>query len=277
MIRDANWYGALLKNILHEGLPVGPRGKKTLEVVNVSARLPLARNILMSAERNPNYRFMAAEFLWMALGRRDVASLARYNKKMLAFSDDGETLAGAYGPWFKRGYPRALQLLQQDPDTRQAFIKIGQPDQGASKDVPCTVSWQFLVRRGRLDMVANMRSSDAWLGIPYDVYSFSQIANCVAGRLGVGRGDLYLNLASSHLYEEHLEAAERVVYGEDPGYGRSGALPDLPPYWLNNILDGETVAAEELSGEWFSGEWGRLAKALMSAGSRQALSILVAR
>jgi thymidylate synthase len=237
MIAAHDWYRALLLNILHAGEPVGPRGLKTREVLNVSARIPLEQNIILSRHRKPNYRFMVGEFLWMANGRDDLAPLTRVNPNMAKFSDDGAKLAGAYGPWFKLGIGRAFAALRKDPDTRQAFVKIGPQAQPPSKDVPCTMTWQFLIRNGCLSVVANMRSSDAWLGIPYDVYTFSQLANCVAGALGVPRGFLYLNLASSHLYEEHLAGAEAVAYGPDDGYGKSPELDGLPPSWTNLVLD----------------------------------------
>lgn len=237
MITSPDWYRAILLNILTNGERYAPRGKEVVEVVNVSARIGLDENIVLSRHRKVNYRFMVAEFLWMAAGRNDVKSLARFNPNMAQFSDDGIHLDGAYGPWFLAGLPRVVDLLTNDPDSRQAFIKIGDPRQTPSKDVPCTMTWQFLVRDGHLHMVANMRSSDAWLGIPYDVYTFSQLANCVAGTLDVPRGWLYLNLASSHLYKEHVEQAIAVAHGPDDGYGRSPALPSLPPDWVVRALD----------------------------------------
>lgn len=235
-ITHADWYGAILRNILIYGRTVGPRGMATREALNVSVRIPMLKNIILSGARSPNYRFMVAEFLWMATGRADLAPLTRYNPHMAKFSDDGVTLAGAYGPWFKQGIGRAFSLLKKDPATRQAFVKIGDPAQRDSKDVPCTLGWQFLIRGGRLHMIANMRSSDAWLGIPYDVYSFSQIGNCVAGALNLEPGDLYLNLASSHLYEGNIAAAE-VACIPIIEYGWSDPLDGLPPSWASLVLD----------------------------------------
>jgi thymidylate synthase len=282
MIISNDWYRALLLNILYNGEKVGPRGLATTEVLNVSARIPLEDNIVLSRHRRVNYRFMVGEFLWMANGRDDLAPLTKVNSHMAKFSDDGMRLAGAYGPWFKLGIGRAFAALRKDPDTRQAFVKIGPQAQPPSKDVPCTMTWQFLIRGGRLHMVANMRSSDAWLGVPYDVYSFSQIANCVAGALGIPRGFLYLNLASSHLYDEHLPGARAVAEGPDDGYGQSPELDGLPPAWTNLVLDmaGErgfsngaplwlpTAAASRP-------EFGRLAYAYASRNSADALKVLL--
>lgn len=277
MIVSADWYSAILRNILANGTTVGPRGKATREAINVSVRVPLDENIILHPGRAPNYRFMVAEFLWMATGRNELAPLTRYNSKMAAFSDNGRELDGAYGPWFRLGLGRAVRLLREDPDTRQAFIKIGLPLQPASKDVPCTMTWQFLIRDGLLHMVANMRSSDAWLGIPYDVYTFSQLANCVAGLLNVPRGFLYLNLASSHLYAEHRASAEDVVDGPcQVLYGRSAELPGVPPSWVELVLNnGRTDTVWFSTAAPASPEYARLCLAMTAKNSADAIGVLL--
>jgi thymidylate synthase len=280
VIQNTDWYRKILWNILTHGVETGPRGLKTREMINVSVRLPMAENIVLSEARKPNYRFMAAEFLWMANGRDDLAPLTRVNPHMAKFSDDGARLAGAYGPWFKLGVGRAFALLRRDHDTRQAFVKIGPPQQPDSKDVPCTMTWQFLIRdlEGRgpeLHMVANMRSSDAWLGIPYDVYTFSQIGNCVAGALGLPRGFLFLNLASSHIYAEHIEAATAVQNESWGAHGHSPELDGLPPSWTNLVLD--TFSTDNA---WFPTaapvrpEFARLCLAYTAKSSADALHIM---
>jgi thymidylate synthase len=72
-----------------------------------------------------------------------------------------------------------LEELKNDPDSRRAVMHINQPpDLGravgaGSKDVPCTMSLQLLIRDRKLHMHVLMRSNDVVWGMPYDVFSFT--------------------------------------------------------------------------------------------------------
>lgn len=67
-----------------------------------------------------------------------------YNK----YSDDENTLNGAYGPRIKKCLPQIIDLLQSDPDTRRAVISIYCENNAGldSKDIPCTLNFHFLIR-----------------------------------------------------------------------------------------------------------------------------------
>lgn len=198
---------------------VNPRGIECREEQGLSIRvLDMRQNILVHHKRKLNYRFMVAEWLWIAAARDDVASLARFNSKIAAFSDDGKIFAGAYGPRLAPQWFWAYKKLIADPDTRQAVVSIWTPTPAGSKDIPCTLSMQFLRRVGQLNCVVTMRSSDAWLGIPYDFFSFSMLANSFAGELGLVPGWLQINIGSSHLYATDYEKANAVVFDNAAGF-----------------------------------------------------------
>ncbi len=233
-------YPLLLQTLLNEGSSLAsPRGQRTRERLGVQLQVTdLTQNILVHPVRDLNYRFMVAEFLWIMSGRDDVETLAAYNSEMRKFSDDGKTLSGAYGPRL-RGREmygiRQDQLvwcvnkLKEDPDSRQAVATIWQPCPPPDPDIPCTLSLQFLLRDNKLHCVATMRSSDAWLGLPYDFFTFSMIANCLAGELGAQPGSLTMQLGSSHLYERHwAKATELIARWEESSTVASPALPGLP-------------------------------------------------
>jgi thymidylate synthase len=245
------------------GQETAPRGQKTREVLGVQVRVEdLLQNVLVHPVRDLNYRFLVAEWLWIMAGRDDVETLAKYNGEMRKFSDNGRYLAGAYGPRLRSAFVLkpdgttwakcedqltwCVQKLREDPDSRQAVATIWTPCPGQSKDVPCTVSVQFLLRQetpfyesGRLHAIWTMRSSDAWLGFPYDFFTFSMITNCVAGELGAKPGSLIMNLGSSHLYEEHwAKATELIARWQEAETVLSPQLPGLPTTEaFNTMLD----------------------------------------
>jgi thymidylate synthase len=85
-------------------------------------------------------------------------------------------------------FRECFSRLRDDPDTRQAVVIIHNPIYDwstRSKDLPCTLAFQFLLRDKKLDMIATMRSQDAWWGFVYDTGEFQWFQEIMAGWLGV--------------------------------------------------------------------------------------------
>lgn len=264
----------LLAGTLSDGRCVRPRGMQVRERVAVTASFDGNRALLVHPARGLNYRFAAAEAVWIAAGLEDLAPLVRYNKEMARFSDDGVTLGGAYGPRLALWLPYVLDSLRRDGDSRQAMAVVWQPHRDArpSKDKPCTVDAQFLVRDGALHSVWHMRSNDLWLGLPYDAYSFSRFAACVAGELGVPLGNVSVVAGSSHLYEEHWAAAAGCCETASLAWSvRSGDVSGFPPPWVvAEMREPHSTSAYT----WPNGEWARFAEVFRCRTKAEALEVL---
>lgn len=264
-------YRGLLQGLLTHGWNAVPRERPTVELLGVTLHLgDSAQNILVHPVRNLNYRFMVAEWLWIALGRNRVADLTRYNSKMLEFSDDGLTLAGAYGPRLIPQLPYIFRALA-DPDSRRAVATIWTPSPPHSKDLPCTLALQFLLRDERLNLIVTMRSSDAWLGIPYDFFTMSMLQNAIAGTLGVARGFIQFNLGSSHLYRTDMDRA-RDLLRSDHARDQILSSPPLdgpPPSIMELVFDSELDSVRDLPLNWRS-YW----RCLRTKTSQECLEVL---
>lgn len=231
---SAAWLNTLAK-IVAEGRDAAPRGKLTRELPHHTVEVYMADPLVLCPERNLSVRFACAEALWILAGDTRVEPLAAYAPRMREFSDDGVTLAGAYGPGVVAQLGYVVSKLLEDRDTRQAVLTLWKPNPPPSKDIPCTLALTFAIRAGRLHCHAFMRSSDAWLGLPYDVFSFSMVAAHVACEFNarvepgprsvpdldprVELGRLYLTAASSHLYETNREGGARCLAA---GFAPSG-------------------------------------------------------
>lgn len=237
---DAAWR-RLLKSIFDQGLPVAPRQQPTLEVLHTNhIQVDMRRPVVTTAARKLNYRFMAAEALWILSGSNELAPLTQYVKRMADFSDDGVTLSGAYGPPVQTQLKYVTSALLADRDTRQAVLTIWRQNPQPSKDIPCTVAMVFSIRDDKLHQHVFMRSSDAWLGVPYDMFSFACIGLKVAcdynlfcepmKQVQVAPGTLTISMTSSHLYERNFEEARAVL--------AAPAAPRVPQVPLVSILNG---------------------------------------
>jgi len=218
-----------------------PRGSLIKENLAVTLILdnPRARR-LTSQKRLTNYGFGVGEFLWYWQGKQDLATMVYYNKRMKDFSDDGKTLNSAYGHRIKKatfeqdkGFPTfpnasqweaCIETLCNDPDSRRALLLINWPGDNVhaaytgSKDVPCTLSLQFFIRDGKLDLHGHMRSNDVMWGLTYDLFSFTLFQECMLNELkcidkfkNLELGKYYHTAGSIHLYEQHFEQAREIV------------------------------------------------------------------
>lgn len=217
MMFDLVWLETLEK-ALAQGKEVSPRGRKTLELPQHTVVVDTRRPVLLVPERKLSYQFMAAEAYWILTGDNRVETIAPWNRHIAQFSDDGKVFAGAYGPMVVDQLDYVVKALAKDCDTRQAVMTIWRPNPPPSKDIPCTVALDFKLRDGKLNCHAFMRSSDQWLGLPYDVFNFSMLTHLVCGayhmagqRPVIEPGTLYLTAASSHLYEEQWDSARKLI------------------------------------------------------------------
>ena len=213
-----------LAHLMTLGHEVAPRGKPTLERPSRQDHIDMRFPVVQSLPRAMNYRFMAAEAYWILSGSSELVGLTPWNSRMAEFSDDGETLFGAYGPPILAQLDHVVSSLLKDECSRQAVLTIWRQNPPATKDTPCTVAMSFMIRNGLLDAHVFMRSNDVWLGWVYDVFNFCMVAHLVCCRVNAGQnldglslvgpispGTLYLTAASSHLYKEHWEGAQQCA------------------------------------------------------------------
>jgi thymidylate synthase len=224
MIDFTKTWLSLLHSALYFGYEVSPRGMLTRELPQHTIAVNMRKPVLKVPARKLNYKFMAAEAYWIVSGDNKVKTIAPYNPNIAKFSDDGVKFFGAYGPKILAQLHYVVDKLLEDRDSRQAGLTIWRENPPVTKDVPCTVAMFFNIRQSHYDELelnahVFMRSSDIWLGVPYDVFNFCMVAYLVCGYLNtfgpqnfvVKPGTLHLTAASSHIYESNWEAAKAII------------------------------------------------------------------
>lgn len=175
--------------------------------------------VLFWPQRDANPFFHLAESLWMISGRDDVRFLTRYVSDFGKFSDDGETLHGAYGRRWRRAYEmRNMQddqlaiiarRLRENPDDRRCVLQMWDAEadlDSSSKDVPCNlvVSFQRDVV-GALDMTVFCRSNDLiWGAYGANAVHFSLLQEYLATWIGCEVGTYWQVSTNWHAYVEPL-------------------------------------------------------------------------
>ncbi len=226
-----------LLKALHDAPVVSPRGFKTKELIGYQSRVSMSDPMVCIREREIGEKFRYAEAAWILSGDNKVSTIAPYSKMIPQFSDDGVRFFGAYGVKVADQLSYVVSSLATDNSTRQAIINIWRENPRPSKDIPCTLSLQFLIRNNKLHCNATMRSSDAWLGWVYDVYNFSQISLYVLlqlksqHKIKLELGESTLTAGSQHIYQQHWKPALKCIYGS----------PYLPDKLITNFENGEDL------------------------------------
>jgi thymidylate synthase len=235
-------YIRLLRTLIDQNPGPAPRGLKTKEAIGFTTRIDMTDPVIKIPERKLNYKFMAQEAKWILEGRSDVKTITEHCKVIGGFSDDGITMSGAYGPQFIQQYRYVVDTLKKDHESRQAVMTFWRQNPRYSLDIPCTVSMQFLFRGDRvLHTNVFMRSSDAWLGWPYDVFSFTMITTYIGiltrGLSQVELGTLKIFAGSAHLYEKDWEKARSLLRADINDENQSMCLYGLiyPDHLLSNL------------------------------------------
>lgn len=290
----ANFYEAWI--MLLRELSVGdvsyPRGVRCKECIGTQFYVTNSlANILVDQQRRLNYRFMVAQWLTTFLGLEDLPILENYNKAIASYETDGQGgTYPSYGPRLHAQWPFVFKMLRDDIDSRQAVMSIwekqipnnAEPNQQeyiTKYYIPCTLSLQFLIRGERLHTIATMRSSDAWLGLPYDFFNFTMLANYLASSIShekrrpIHPGSITINMGSSHLYEPHWESALSIT---DAPSGHCVLSPRFPsslyyPQILQDILEAK-IGAQDLP--YMPWPWTEYARALIANMNYEALDIL---
>lgn len=227
MVIQADNFNDLFKNafigLKNHGKLTHPRGFNCIELPSVQLILTDPTDCLITiSERKLNYAYLTIEKLSYLTGRHDVKIFTAYNKKMADFvNEKTDTFDGAYGPRILTQLNWVRDELIQDPDSRRAVITIrDSSDCKPTKDHPCTLALQFLLRDGKLDLITTMRSNDLLWGTCLDVPAFCFIQEVMAHWLGVEIGTYYHHAGSLHYYVEYEEKLDETY---------NGSVKDNPP------------------------------------------------
>lgn len=206
---------------------------------------PLAR-LSRSETRGKPYSCLG-ELLWYLSRDNKLDFIAHYIPDYNDESEDGETVYSGYGPrLFNRDGVNQVQnvidLLSKKPTSRRAVIQLFDAADIATphKEAPCTCTLQFAVRSGRLHLTVTMRSNDAYIGLPHDVFCFTMLQEIVARTLKVRLGRYRHFVMSMHLYDKHADAAAQYLA---EGVQATVLMPKMPAGspWpaIQNVLDAE--------------------------------------
>lgn len=174
----------------------------------------------------------AAEIAWFLQGRQDVQFIKAYAPIWDKFvENDGTTIEAAYGYRWRNHFGRdqidlAIRALVTNPTDRRVFVSAWDPGLDGlgrpSKNVPCPLGFTLSITNGKLNSTLLIRSSDVFVGLPYDVMGHALLMMAMVATMkyqglkvqGGGNlqlGKMHVTLAHPHLYEPHIDMADTAL------------------------------------------------------------------
>lgn len=253
-------------------------------------RLPIAGN------RKYFPHVAAAETAWQLLGTRDPEFILKHAPKLwskfVEFEEDydqtghpsggKDILKTAYGWRWREAFGRdqlamAVKALDTDPTNRQIFVQawdprsdgLGAPNQ--PKNIPCPLGFTLSCQDEWVHMSVFVRSSDLFVGLPYDVMAYALTLDAVAAQLGKIPATITFTLAHPHLYQPHFDMVRACTNSEFSNSatiraanlkGGSTNWPsvnvNLPAWSIEDIEanpDGYVAAVKRLAGRATQTSW----------------------
>lgn len=223
-------YLEIVRNVLENGQRRETRNGTVLSLFGSSLECDLRDGFPLLTTKKMFFKGIIEELAWFLRGSTNVQELRDQRVHIWDgnSSDRGYDAGPVYGfQWrhFGAEYTNChgdytgqgvdqikviLDLLKNDPNSRRmvlsAWCPVQQPDMCLP---PCHVMYQFYVESdGRLSVQMTQRSSDVFLGLPFNIASTALLVHLMAHQVGMEPGRVILRIGDTHIYEEHIEACQ---------------------------------------------------------------------
>ena len=221
-------YLELVRHVRDHGARKQDRtGVGTLSVFGHQMRFDLETGFPAITTKRLHFRSIIYELLWFLRGETNIAYLHEHGVSIWdEWADEHGELGPVYGSQW-RSWPtpggehidqiaRVVESLRANPDSRRHIVSawnVAEIDRMALP--PCHLLFQFYVAKGRLSCQLYQRSADLFLGVPFNIASYSLLTLMMAQVVGLDPGEFIHTLGDAHLYVNHLEQVETQL-ARDP-------------------------------------------------------------
>jgi thymidylate synthase len=239
-------YHNLLRHILENGTKKTDRtGTGTISIFGYQMRFDLNKGFPLLTTKRVKLRSVIHELIWFLSGETNIQYLK--DNKIKIWDDwvdeEGDLGEGIYGSMW-RNWPnpdgthidqisKAIDQIKNNPDSRRHLVVAYNPTFADSvKLPPCHSLFQFYVANNKLSCQLYQRSGDVFLGVPFNIASYSLLTMMIAQVCGLELGEFVHTIGDAHIYLNHLDQVNEQL---------SRDFRELPTMTLNtgikNIFD----------------------------------------
>ncbi|MEJ2455627.1 MAG: thymidylate synthase [Candidatus Thiodiazotropha sp.] len=214
-------YLDLMRHVRDQGVVKEDRtGTGTRSVFGYQMRFDLARGFPVLTTKKLHLRSIIHELLWFLQGDTNIAYLKQNGVSIWdEWADENGDLGPVYGHQW-RSWPTSggghidqiselVKQIRQNPDSRRLIVSAWNPaDIEHMALPPCHCLFQFYVAEGRLSCQLYQRSADIFLGVPFNIASYSLLTLMLAQVTKLQPGEFVHTFGDAHLYANHLEQCD---------------------------------------------------------------------
>ncbi len=214
-------YLDLLQYVLEHGTKKEDRtGTGTLSVFGYQMRFDLCAGFPLLTTKKLHTRSIFHELLWFLKGETNIKYLQENGVTIWdEWADKDGNLGPVYGSqWRSWSGPdgkthdqisHVIHQINKNPNSRRLIVSAWNvPFIETMALPPCHCLFQFYVSDGRLSCQLYQRSADIFLGVPFNIASYSLLIHMIAQVTGLKVGDFVHTLGDTHLYLNHIEQAK---------------------------------------------------------------------
>lgn len=214
-------YLDLLQHVLDEGTERKDRtGTGALGVFGYQMRFNMEDGFPLLTTKKLHIKSIIHELLWFLTGDTNVKYLQENGVRIWnEWADEDGNLGPVYGSQWRSWKGRnnetfdqikqVIDAIQKDPHSRRHIVSawnVGEIPHMALP--PCHILFQFYVNGDKLSCQLYQRSADIFLGVPFNIASYSFLLYMIAQITGLKAHEFVHTLGDAHLYKNHIEQAK---------------------------------------------------------------------
>ena len=221
-------YLDLLRQILEKGHEKADRtGTGTRSLFGCRMRFDLSQGFPMVTTKKLHWKSILVELLWFLRGDTNIRYLKDHS---VSIWDEWANAEGELGPvygkqWRSWSCPdgstvdqikQVEQEIRRNPDSRRLIVSAWNVADVPNMALPpCHILFQFYVADGKLSCQLYQRSADLFLGVPFNIASYSLLTMMMASSCGLEPGEFVHVLGDTHVYSNHFEQS-RIQLSREP-------------------------------------------------------------
>lgn len=230
-------YLSHLSSLLEEGSFKGDRtGTGTYSIFGHQMRFNMEDGFPLLTTKKCHLKSIIHELIWFLNGETNIKYLKDNNVKIWdEWADENGDLGPIYGAqwrnWNNEGIDQILNLINEikcNPDSRRHIVTGWNPSvlpdpyispeknsaNGKQNLPPCHTLFQFYVNDGKISLLLYQRSADWFLGVPFNIASYSLLLLMVAQVCELEPFEFIHTFGDTHLYSNHIEQAKTQLSRE---------------------------------------------------------------
>jgi thymidylate synthase len=198
-------------------------GTGTLSVFGYQMRFDISESFPAITTKKLHFKSIIHELLWFLNGDTNIKYLKDHGVSIWdEWADEEGNLGPVYGAQWRNWktdngktvdqIKNVIELIKTDPDSRRLIVSawnVGELEKMAL--MPCHAFFQFYVNNGQLSCQLYQRSADIFLGVPFNIASYSLLTMMIAQVCGLRPGEFVHTFGDAHLYLNHLEQVDEQL------------------------------------------------------------------